>query len=285
MVKKVYGSYAHDQLRARLTDLWVRGVRKLPLPKEYFDAGDADLRSPPEPQRADAHVAERKGTAAEKQPVLPLAEGQTDEFHQRMPRDQVNVSRGQVNFRLQEFLQCRICGVCQNSSEPRSALRQTASAASQGTRAHEKSVFVLLDQPHSKAGFGDDLSDKSSPNSLIGSLLNRARLQSQAHVSYALKAPLHRMPEDGWVKICAKEWLEEEIEYIRPQVVLAFGHRALLALRTIRPEPMLAVDAGQSGQISASYGPLRVYVFPSALELEHCPSWRQGVWAVVSQLY
>jgi uracil-DNA glycosylase len=252
MTRKIYGPFTpYDQLRDRVMELWIRGVRHLPLPKEGWESSSGDPAILP--------VSEHQSRAHESQ------EGEPD--------------RVADPDRLLELKSCRRCPICPPPSG--SGVYHTPLAQSGRTGVP---FLVVLDQPFESDSLSGDLAAERSPNHLIQRLLTRAGILRQTHVVYALRSRLMQAPQDKWVKVCAQHWLLAEIEVLVPQVILVFGARACLAVQFLFPDPLLAVEQGGEAIVHHRGRPIRVVMLPSSLELQFFPSWRQGVWEKVSLL-
>lgn len=254
MTRKIYGPFTpYDHLRDRVMELWIRGVRQLPLPKEGWEDSGRESARPP---------------VADQEPAV------------RHPKSVVHgQSAGSLTLGLEALKDCTQCPVC---PPPEGAgvfhMRAPADKGRLGVP-----FFVVLDQPFEGDSLSADLASEKSPNHLILRLLTRAGILRQSHVVYALRSRLtSRPPLDKWVRACAAQWLRAEIDALAPQVVLAFGARATLALQTLFPADLLALGSGDEAVVENNGRPLRILFLPGSLELQVFPSWRQKVWERVS---
>ncbi len=247
---------AQQQLRERLGDLWVRGVRRLPFPP-----GAVEKEQPED--NTSASVDSSRETAGTSPPQRVSDEVQLSDSERAVPAREA----------LKSLSSCQKCPVCPAAKEWQ---HQRVD--------REKPYLLLVDFPFVSGGLELDFAATDSPNHLIQRLLERAQLRELTHLSYALKAPLQGAPSDSWVKQCGSSWLSLEVEALRPQRILVFGARALLAAKSVFPAELLALESGAEREVSAAHGRVVVMAFPSALELAHFPNWRQTVWSRVSAL-
>lgn len=255
MTRKVYGPFTpYDQLRDRVMELWVRGVRQLPLPKEGWETSGQEKRS---------------SSVVDPQTEVTLSKSKE---HAE--------SAGFQAQSLGALEDCRQCPVCPPPDG--SGVFYMAPPANRG-EAVSVPFLVVLDQPFEGESLSDDLASEKSPNHLIQRLLTRAGLLPRTHIVYALRSRLtSRPPLDKWVRMCATHWLAAEVDTLTPQVVLAFGARATLALQSLFPAQLLALGSGEEAVVENRGRPLRVLFLPGSLELQVFPSWRQEVWERVS---
>lgn len=148
-------------------------------------------------------------------------------------------------------------------------------------------LFVLSDvpSPEDEACEGPLFSAEKSSAAVLCRLLDKLPQGHLAHRSFAQKCFSRKGPLGGDDSVCAREVLSRELARVQPEVVLCFGHRALLGLgegfqasKEALAELLAACQKGHACEFHAAWGTVAVVVLPSALELERFPEWRAGVW-------
>jgi hypothetical protein len=145
-----------------------------------------------------------------------------------------------------------------------------------------RDVFALADLPSPEDVEGLPFSSEKAPSQVLGRLLERLPGARDAHRAFAVKCA-SRKGCGLEASACAREALAPELASVGPSCLLCFGARAaqgaMLALRTLGVAPESCdLVAHDDLAFSAPWGPMRVLVLPSALELDRYPDWRSGVW-------
>lgn len=119
--------------------------------------------------------------------------------------------------------------------------------------------------------------DNNSQEDLIIKLLDKLGILASSHLSYALKCvPEKGIPKNA-LKDCSTNNLKIELDYVTPEFILCFGHRAILAIKNIFSSNAFENLCENNSCVSLEAGP-SVYYLSSCRDLFHYPHWRSQVW-------
>jgi uracil-DNA glycosylase len=148
-----------------------------------------------------------------------------------------------------------------------------------------KRFFILSEFPEQEDELSSSVFSEKSSNGLILKLSEKLKIQNAAHFSFALKCFPERGFPQGALTICSKNNLKRELLEVKPEIILAFGQRALTALMSINKANVEYIEENNS-QVEMQFDGFlsRVFFLSASRELQLYPHWRAQVWRFLEGL-
>lgn len=153
------------------------------------------------------------------------------------------------------------------------------------TQYEPRDYFVLADFPDVNDEQSSEVFSSSSPLSAIAiNLLNKLKIFSQCHFSFALKCvPAKLLPLNA-LTTCARSNLAPELSQVSPKMILCFGQKAFRALSCL--DPLLVQEPFEENTqlrfVFRDNMPIILFFLPSLQDLRDFPQWRKQVWDLLS---
>ena len=153
-------------------------------------------------------------------------------------------------------------------------------------------LFILADFPDEPQETQFQNEWKQIPDgrsALLWRLFERLGVRQQCYLSYAVKCVPHQGIPSQSVACCALH-VTRELRQCAPAVVLCFGERALASLtlidsacaafhqRSQGSPSFFWMEFSATHPFAAAPSVKKIGLFPSLIELEANPTWRQPVW-------
>lgn len=146
-------------------------------------------------------------------------------------------------------------------------------------------LFVLAEFPTFADEDGTGVwGGESSSTAVLHRLFEKLGVLNAVHASFAIKcAPRKHIPNTS-LKACSNH-LSHELAAVDPRAIICFGERAVRALHSITGGAFQrTLEVGEESPQVVAGKERRIFVMPSAAELDAHPDWRGEVWRALQCL-